>query len=149
MVCVNIQVRSASWDVPINTTPSFTTHRLYTSKINHHRQTYIHIYTRCDFFVFLFFVLFRNTYHHIHVFIHWCRSFISTIYRMYRSTDEKNEQYFVFSSNHHWNFSIFFYFFRFLKHNCTFIYRPDSTNLYYTSITQIYFSNSITCISYF
>lgn len=55
MVCVNIQVWSVSWDVPINTVPSFTTHRLYTSKINHRRQTYIYIDTRYDFFVLLIF----------------------------------------------------------------------------------------------
>jgi hypothetical protein len=98
MVCVNIQVRSASWDVPINTAPSFTTYRLYTSKINHRRQTYIHeIYTRCDFFVFLLLFFHISKYIPTHTRIHSLMSIIHAfegIYHMYINADEEDGQYF-------------------------------------------------------
>lgn len=86
IVCVNIQVRNASWDAPINTTPSFTTYRLdrrLLRSIITNKQ--IHIQDAIfSFSVFglLLFVSFRNTYQHIGIFIWWCRSFIQVIYHM-------------------------------------------------------------------
>lgn len=73
IMCVNTQVRTASWDITINTTASSRIHWLYTSQINHHTQTCIHRYMHTykkdaiSSFFSAFQCAYQRTYIHRHI----------------------------------------------------------------------------------